>query len=401
MCGMVNLAQEEAGYESGPGVVSGDDGAVVVLGEGGSVVVLDGCFTRVSVRWPPPTPRDRSNTPREHENRERRCRHDGCAHDARSYDRGLVRLLAALVVTRRAALRPREPEALERRFRMNVHGDTDSHIDVLCHVIYDDKLYNDVSVDTFTPTGASTLTIETVHDGIVGRGVLLEIPRVRGISWLEPGDHVTVDDLAAAETARGLRVKPGDLLFVRVGHSLRRYELGPWNAADARAGLHPTAMEFVAERRVAALGSDGNSDTAPSTTEGVAFPVHVLAINAMGVHLLDYLRFEDLVALCEVANRWSFLCVIAPLRLPAATGSPINAMGVHLLDYLRFEDLVALPPNSSIGRSERPRPIRRRCTKLSSRNCLPRRTAGATRLSAEAHSPEVTPRGPSPDRGPA
>jgi kynurenine formamidase len=214
------------------------------------------------------------------------------------------------------------------RFAMNVHGDADSHIDALCHVIYNSRLYNDVSVDTLTPTGASALSIDVAGDGIVGRGVLLDIPLVRGVSWLEPGDHVTVDDLAAAESAEHLRVDQGDLLFVRVGHSRRRAEVGPWNAADARVGLHPTAMEFLAERRVSVLGSDGNSDTAPSTTEGVGFPVHVLAINAMGLHLLDYLRFEDLAELCQQDNRWSFLCVIAPLRLPAATGSPVNPIAI-------------------------------------------------------------------------
>lgn len=214
------------------------------------------------------------------------------------------------------------------RFTMNVHGDADSHIDALCHVIYDDKLYNNVSVDTVTPTGASQLTIDAARDGIVGRGVLLDIPRLRETSWLEPGEHVTVDDLVAAERSQGLRVGRGDLLFVRVGHSRRRSEIGPWNAAETRAGLHPTAMEFVAERQVAALGSDGNSDTAPSATEGVAFPVHVLAINAMGVHLLDYLRFEDLVPLCEADGRWMFLCVIAPLRMPTATGSPVNPIAI-------------------------------------------------------------------------
>ena len=214
------------------------------------------------------------------------------------------------------------------RFTMNVHGDADSHIDALCHVIYQDKLYNNVGVDTLTPTGASMLSIDVASDGIVGRGVLLDIPRVRGTSWLEPGDYVTVDDLAAAERNQGLRVGRGDLLFVRVGHSRRRSELGPWDAADARTGLHPAAMQFVAERQVAALGSDGNNDTAPSTTEGVAFPVHVLAINAMGLHLLDYLWFEHLVQLCQEENRWSFLCVIAPLRMPTATGSPVNPIAI-------------------------------------------------------------------------
>jgi kynurenine formamidase len=115
---------------------------------------------------------------------------------------------------------------------------------------------------------------------------------------------------------------------VRVGHRRRRTELGPWKVAEARPGLHPTALEFLAERRVAVLGSDGNNDTAPSTTLGVSFPVHALAINAMGLHLLDYLQFEDIAFLCEDEGRWTFWRVIAPLRLPTATGSPVNPIAI-------------------------------------------------------------------------
>jgi kynurenine formamidase len=158
--------------------------------------------------------------------------------------------------------------------------------------------------------------------------VLLDIPRVRGVPWLEPGDHVTADDLIAAEAAQEIRIEPGDLLFVRVGHRNRRRALGPWDAANARAGLHPAAVELLAERRIAALGSDGNNDTAPSAAEDVDFPVHVLAVNAMGLHLMDWLQFDDLIAVCEELNRWSFLCVVAPLRLPAATGSPVNPIAI-------------------------------------------------------------------------
>lgn len=213
-------------------------------------------------------------------------------------------------------------------FAMNVHGDVDSHIDALCHVIYDGTLHGGVAASTVTADGATALSIETAHDGIVGRGVLLDIPRLRGVPWLEPGDHVTAGDLGAAETTQHLRVGEGDLLFVRVGHRRRRAELGPWQAADARAGLHPSALEFLADRRVAALGGDGNNDTAPSSTEGVDFPVHVLAIHAMGLHLLDYLQFEDLAPVCEEEGRWSFLCVVAPLRLPDATGSPVNPIAI-------------------------------------------------------------------------
>ncbi|WP_406839493.1 cyclase family protein [Streptomyces sp. AHU1] len=211
---------------------------------------------------------------------------------------------------------------------MNVHGDADSHLDALCHVVYDGTLYGGVDADTLTTGGACALSVDLVRDGIVGRGVLLDIPRLRGVPWLEPGEQVGAGELAEAEAAQGVRVGPGDLLFVRVGHRLRRAEHGPWDAAAARAGLHPGAMDFLAERRVAALGSDGNNDTAPSRTEGVAFPVHVLAVHAMGLHLLDYLQFEDLVPHCAREGRWSFLCVVAPLRLPHATGSPVNPIAV-------------------------------------------------------------------------
>ena len=176
--------------------------------------------------------------------------------------------------------------------------------------------------------GASALPADLARDGVVGRGVLLDIPRLHGRSWLEPGTHVTADDLAAAEVRQGVRTGRGDILLVRVGHHRRREELGPWDTAHARAGLHPTAMEFLAERQVSVLGSDGNSDTAPSPAEGIDFPVHVLAVHAMGVHLLDYLRFEELAPLCAQLGRWSFLCVIAPLRIPGVTGSPVSPIAI-------------------------------------------------------------------------
>ena len=211
------------------------------------------------------------------------------------------------------------------RLALNIHGDADSHMDALCHVLFDGTLYNGVPDDTDAAAAeAAELSIDVASQGIAGRGLLLDIPRVRGVPWLEPGDHVTADDLLAAESAQADRISQGDLVFVRVGHRARRRSVGPWDAAEARAGLHPAALELLAERRIGVLGSDGNNDTAPSAVEGVDFPVHVLAINAMGLHLLDYLDFEDLVALCEELRRWSFLCVLAPLRLPAGTGSPIN-----------------------------------------------------------------------------
>jgi kynurenine formamidase len=211
---------------------------------------------------------------------------------------------------------------------VDYHGDGHTHIDALCHVAYDGRLYNGIAAGSVTASGAAAEAIDLAKDGIVGRGVLLDVPRRRGVPWLEPGEHVWREDLEACEAEQGVRVEAGDIVLVRTGHPRRLAELGPWDTGQHKAGLHPTALPLLAERGIAALGCDGNSDTAPSTTEGVPFPVHVLALNAMGLPLLDYLQFEDLRPLCESAGRWEFLCVTAPLRIAGGTGSPVNPLAV-------------------------------------------------------------------------
>jgi kynurenine formamidase len=139
---------------------------------------------------------------------------------------------------------------------------------------------------------------------------------------------VFASDLQDAEREQGVRIAAGDVLLVRTGQARRLAELGPWDTAQSKAGLHPTAMPLLAERGIAALGCDTNSDTAPSSTEGVAFPIHVLALNSMGVLLLDYLQLEDLATACESAARWEFLCLTAPLRIAGGTGSPVNPLAI-------------------------------------------------------------------------
>ena len=208
------------------------------------------------------------------------------------------------------------------------HNPSHSHIDAFCHVAFKGALYNGKSTATLTSEGATADDIGGLEDGLVGRGVLLDVPGLRGVPWLEPGEHVFPDDLENCERREGVSVDEGDILLVRTGHARRRAELGPWDSNSIKAGLHPTCAPFLAERRIAALGSDGNSDTTPSPVAGIEFPIHALALNAMGVHLLDYLQFEGLVAACERTGRWEFLFVGAPLRVVGGTGSPLNPLAV-------------------------------------------------------------------------
>jgi len=211
---------------------------------------------------------------------------------------------------------------------VDYHSDGHTHIDALCHVAFRGTLYNGVAEDAVDGHGASTEAIDLVKDGLVGRGVLLDIPRLRGLPWMEPGEHVMPEDLEGAQRQQGVEIAAGDILLVRTGHVRRLAELGAWDTSVQKAGMHPTAMPLLAERGIAAMGSDGNSDTAPSSTQGIAFPIHVLALNAMGILLLDYLQLEDLSRACEAAGRWEFMCVAAPLRIVGGTGSPVNPLAI-------------------------------------------------------------------------
>jgi kynurenine formamidase len=214
-------------------------------------------------------------------------------------------------------------------FGIEFHGDAHSHLDALCHVAYKGLLYNGLPVDrAVSSMGASMQTMDVAKDGIVGRGVLLDIPRLRATAWVEPGEAVFRDEIEAAEQAQGIRLQEGDILFFRTGHARKRLDEGPWDAANSKAGIHATAMPLFHERKVAAIGFDGDGETVPSNCEGVMYPIHAIGVNAMGLYFLDSLFLEDLAAVCEQEGRWDFLCIIAPLRLAAGTGSPVNPIAV-------------------------------------------------------------------------
>jgi len=209
------------------------------------------------------------------------------------------------------------------------HGDAHSHLDALCHMAYKGLMYNGVPVDeAVTSLGASRQTMDVAREGLVGRGVLIDIPRLRGTAWVEPSDFVYADEIEAAEQAQGTRLAEGDILFLRTGHARKRLDEGPWEAAGAKAGLHTSVMPLLHERGVAAIGWDGDGETVPSQCEGVAYPIHAIGICAMGLYYADSLSFEDLAAACEEERRWEFFCVMAPLRIAKGTGSPVNPIAI-------------------------------------------------------------------------
>lgn len=212
---------------------------------------------------------------------------------------------------------------------IDFHGESQSHLDALCHVSYQGKLYNGHPTRAVTTRGSSVLTVDDYRHGIVGRGVLIDIPRLRGVQWLEPGEWVTIEELKAAEESQEVRLRSGDILVFRTGQHRRRLRLGPWdNNRVGRAGLHPTSLRLLADREVAAFAADGDGETIPSPVDGIDYPIHPLQISAMGMAAFDNLQFEDLVEVCEEERRWEFLFVSAPLRIGGGTGSPVNPIAI-------------------------------------------------------------------------
>lgn len=209
-------------------------------------------------------------------------------------------------------------------FAIAPHGYSTSHIDALCHIFHEDRLYNGYPAARVTARGALELAIDALRDGIVTRGVLLDAARARGADALEPGEPIFVDDLERAEESAGVRVSDGDVLLVHTGRWRYRATHGGWKAHERLAGLDGSCLPWLHARGVAALGCDGVSDVLPSRIADVTLPVHSVALAAMGLHLIDNLELGRLAEACEAESRWEFLLTIAPLVLERGTASPVN-----------------------------------------------------------------------------
>jgi hypothetical protein len=116
------------------------------------------------------------------------------------------------------------------------HGDAHSHLDALCHVVYKGRTHNGFPIEEVVNSlGATKQTTDVVRDGIVGRGVMIDIPRLRGTAWIKPGEAVMADEIEAALTAQGLELRQGDIVFFRTGHARKRLDEGPWEVECVRA----------------------------------------------------------------------------------------------------------------------------------------------------------------------
>jgi kynurenine formamidase len=214
------------------------------------------------------------------------------------------------------------------RYSVQYHGFAHSHMDGLTHFSHNGTLYNGVSVDVLEKGGARKLGVQNAKDGIFTRGVLVDIPWLRGVDFLEPGTAITVEDLAAWEAKTHVKIGSGDVLLIRTGRWERLRQKGQWNFLEAAAGSHASLGRWLKARDVAVIGSDGVSDVIPSGVEGLVNPLHELVLVSLGMPLLDNLDLDPLAREARQRGRWTFLFVGLPLRVPGGTGSPLNPLAM-------------------------------------------------------------------------
>jgi len=209
-------------------------------------------------------------------------------------------------------------------YGVSYHGYAHTHMDSLCHMFYEGKMYNGFSQQEVTAAGAQKLAVTAFKNGIVSRGILIDIPHLKGQPWLEPPSAIYPEDLEAWEKKAGLKISSGDIVFIRTGRWARRAAKGPWNVSASSAGLHASSVKWLKQRDVAMVGSDAASDVAPSQVEGVNQPVHQLLLIAIGAPIFDNCDLEALSKAAADRKRWEFLLTASPIPVTGGTGSPLN-----------------------------------------------------------------------------
>ncbi len=214
-------------------------------------------------------------------------------------------------------------------FAIAPHGLANTHLDALCHVFWQNKMYNGFDAAEVGSHGARKCPITVTRDGVISRGVLLDIPKIRKVEWLEIGDRIFPEDLDAAEKDHRVTVEEGDILLIRTGRSQRRKSKGGWAPfREGLAGLDATCLKWLHERKVAVLGSDGASDVTPSGYQDLMLPIHVGTLVFMGVHLIDNADFDALAEAAKRHSRYEFMLTMTTLILERGTASPVNPIAI-------------------------------------------------------------------------
>lgn len=203
--------------------------------------------------------------------------------------------------------------------------------DAFGHVVFEGRIYNGYGAEWVSSKGALKGDVANGSRGMVGRGVLLDLPRALGADWLEPGHVIDSAQLEMAETHAGVKVGTGDFVFVRTGAMAAARSAGGWGdyAGGDAPGLGLGSVDWVASRDIAALATDTwGLEVRPNETSDVAQPLHIVFIVHMGLWLGEIFDLDPLAEDCAGDRVYEFLFCGPPLPFTRAVGSPLNPMAI-------------------------------------------------------------------------
>jgi len=229
---------------------------------------------------------------------------------------------------------PKRMSGATDRLDIAPHGYDITHLDALGHHLFGGKMYNGypASENLSMERGLLRGGIGAMAGGIITRGVIVDIPALKGLPYLEPGTPVYAEDIEAWERRTGVTIEPGDAVFIRTGRWTREREKGRWNIAQSAAGLDASVIPWLKKRDVALLGSESALSVVPLPPETAItnpddyLPAHNFALVALGMPLIDNADLDAVAATAKRLNRYHFLLTLAPVRVPTATGVPINPL---------------------------------------------------------------------------
>ena len=203
--------------------------------------------------------------------------------------------------------------------------------DALSHCFVGGKMYNGFDANEITSQGARRNSIDKMARGIVGRGVLIDVPRFKGVPWLEPGYAITASDLSHAAERQNVTIGSGDLLLVRTGHIAlcrNRKSWGDYAGGDA-AGLSFHSAEWIHAREIAAVATDTWSmEVRPHEIAGALHPLHQIFLPQMGLPIGEIFDLEELADDCAADGVYEFFLAAPPLPITGAVGSPVNPLAI-------------------------------------------------------------------------
>ncbi len=203
--------------------------------------------------------------------------------------------------------------------------------DSIAHIFYEGKMFNGYSAANVTTKGAACNGIENYRDRMVGRGVLLDIARYKGVDWLEDGYGVTNADLDETAAAQGVEIRAGDFVIFRTGQQKRCLERGDWGgyAGGDAPGLAFETAYWIRAKDIAGICADTwGCEVRPNDSVEMFQPWHSVVIPAIGIAMGEIFYLEELAKDCAEDGVYEFLFVAPPMNLPGGCGSPINPQAI-------------------------------------------------------------------------